>query len=104
HSVLDFWKWSVSDLLSNATRGILAEFIVATATGVDLNTVRDEWGAFDLETREGIKIEVKSAAYLQTWNQSKLSSINFSIKIPRLWDNETNMASSIRLRPSDVYV
>ena len=28
--LLDFWKWSVSDLVSNATRGILAEFLVAS--------------------------------------------------------------------------
>ena len=28
-SVLDFWRWSTSDLLSNATRGRLGEFIVA---------------------------------------------------------------------------
>jgi hypothetical protein len=28
-NLLSFWKWSVSDLVSNATRGILAEYIVA---------------------------------------------------------------------------
>ena len=27
----DFWKWSSSDLLNNAMRGVLAEFIVGTA-------------------------------------------------------------------------
>lgn len=32
-SLLDFWQWSVSDLVSNATRGRFAEFIVATALG-----------------------------------------------------------------------
>ena len=31
YKVIDFWKWSVSDLVSNATRGRLAEFIVAKA-------------------------------------------------------------------------
>ncbi len=35
-NVWDFWKWSVSDLLSNATRGRLAEFIVATALGINV--------------------------------------------------------------------
>jgi hypothetical protein len=30
-TLLDFWQWSVSDILSNANRGRLAEFIVATA-------------------------------------------------------------------------
>lgn len=56
-SLLDFWRWGFSDILSNATRGIFAEFIVATAAKIDLNEVRDEWGAFDLVTSEGIKIE-----------------------------------------------
>jgi len=72
-SLLDFWCWSVSDILSNATRGIFAEFVVATAAKINLNEVRDEWGAFDLITTEGIKIEVKSSAYLQTWFQKALS-------------------------------
>ena len=44
--LLDFWKWSVSDLLSNATRGRLAEFIVATALKIPLDRIRDEWAAW----------------------------------------------------------
>ncbi len=62
--LIDFWKWSVSDLVSNATRGVLAEFIVATALQIDPSKVRDEWAAYDLSTNEGIKIEFRSAAYL----------------------------------------
>jgi len=27
--LIDFWRWSASDLVSNATRGIFAEYIVA---------------------------------------------------------------------------
>jgi hypothetical protein len=53
-TLLDFWRWSASDILSNATRGILAEFIVATAANIDITKVRDEWGAFDLVTPDGI--------------------------------------------------
>jgi hypothetical protein len=30
----DFWAWSVSDLVSNATRGRLAEYIIARALGI----------------------------------------------------------------------
>ena len=56
----DFWKWSVSDLVSNATRGILAEFIVACAFGLDQD-VRHEWDAYDLQTERGVKIEVSVA-------------------------------------------
>lgn len=88
-SLLDFWRWSVSDILSNATRGRFAEFIVATAASIDIKQVRDEWGAFDLITPDGIKIEVKSAAYVQSWFQRVLSTISFSTKAALYWDSET---------------
>ncbi|MDT3404428.1 hypothetical protein [Mucilaginibacter terrae] len=103
-SLLDFWQWSVSDILSNATRGRFAEFIVATATGIDIKQVRDEWAAYDLETPDGIKIEVKSAAYLQSWYQKVLSKISFSIKPAFYWDYETNKPSPVAKRTADVYV
>jgi hypothetical protein len=64
---LEFWKWAFSDFLSNALRGVLAEFIVAKA--MDCTDVqRTEWDAYDVITSDGIKIEVKSSAYLQSWH------------------------------------
>ena len=30
-AVLDYWRWANSDLLDNAARGVLAEFLVANA-------------------------------------------------------------------------
>lgn len=102
--MLDFWKWSVSDILSNATRGRFAEFIVATATNIDIKQVREEWGAFDLETTDGIKIEVKSAAYLQSWFQKKLSDISFSTKPSLQWDSLTNKQGTEKMRSAHVYV
>lgn len=103
-SLLDFWRWSVSDILSNATRGRFAEFIVATATNIDICKVRDEWGAFDLETTDGIKIEVKSAAFVQSWFQKTLSKISFSTKAAFSWDPLTNKFSENAKRSADVYV
>jgi hypothetical protein len=103
-NLLDFWRWSASDILSNATRGILAEFIVATATNVDTSKVRNEWGAFDLVTPDGIKLEIKSAAYLQSWFQRSFSTISFSTKLARHWDSVTNIQSRIAARHADVYV
>lgn len=103
-SVLDFWKWSVSDILSNATRGRFAEFIVATATNIDLNVPRNEWAAYDLITPDKIKIEVKSAAFIQSWHQDKLSNISFSIKPSFYWDSETNKQSKTKSRYADIYV
>jgi hypothetical protein len=102
--LIDFWKWSVSDLISNATRGTLAEFIVAMAMEIDLSTVREEWDAYDLETEDGIKIEIKTSAYLQTWFQKNYSKIIFSIKPAYSWNAKTNETSKIKSRPSDIYV
>ena len=101
-SLLDFWRWSVSDLVSNATRGILAEFIVAKSLGIPTDSVRDEWGAFDLSTPAGIKVEVKSAAYLQTWHQRRFSEIKFLTPKTRGWDPETNLLGAASKRHADV--
>lgn len=102
--LLDFWRWSASDIMSNATRGLFAEFIVATATGIPLTSVRDEWGAYDLDTPEGIKIEVKSCAYLQTWHQERLSTVSFGIRETHLWDYNTGKFAAELKRHADVYV
>ena len=32
-----FWQWAVSDLVSNTARGVLAEFLVARALGIEYN-------------------------------------------------------------------
>ena len=100
----DFWGWSASDLVSNATRGRLAEFIVAGALGIPTCGVRDEWQPYDLVTPNGLKIEVKSAAYVQSWHQRKLSKILFGVPKTRAWDAETNTQSPEPQRQADIYV
>lgn len=100
----DFWAWSVSDLVSNATRGRLAEYIIARGLGISTAGVRNEWAAYDLVTPTGIKIEVKSAAYLQAWFQRRLSTITFSTRRSRAWDPETGVLSGEATHQADVYV
>jgi hypothetical protein len=102
--LLDFWRWSVSDILSNATRGRFAEFIVGTTVGLNPKKIRDEWDAFDLTTEDGIKIEVKSAAYIQSWNQKDFSTISFSIKSARYWDAQADRKRREAKRHADLYV
>jgi hypothetical protein len=101
--VTDFWRWSCSDLMSNATRGILAEYLVAHDLGVATG-VRGEWDAFDLTTATGIKVEVKSAAYIQSWYQQNHSAIQFSIAPTQAWDAQTGEYDQEKRRQSDVYV
>lgn len=103
--LIDFWKWYASDIVSNATRGSLAEFIVATSIGIDLaNSVRMEWDDYDLISPEGIRIEVKSGAYIQSWEQKDYSRINFSIKESHSWSSEVRAQEEVPVRHSDVYV
>ena len=63
----DFWRWAMSDLLSNGTRGVFAEYIVGKLLGADFSSPRLEWDAYDL-LYEGHRIEVKSSSYIQTWH------------------------------------
>jgi hypothetical protein len=102
--LIDFWRWSTSDLISNATRGRFAEFIVASALNVDFSIIRDEWGPYDLDSPDGIKVEVKSASYLQTWYQKDYSPISFSIKEAKHWDSAPGIQSKTTTRHADIYV
>lgn len=101
---LGFWQWSSSDWVSNATRGVLGEYIVARAFGIDTDGVRGEWAAHDLTTSSGMKIEVKSAGFMQSWAQKKPSTIIFSVWATRAWDPETNVQSTEVKRQADIYV
>jgi hypothetical protein len=101
--LLSFWQWSASELVCNALRGQLAEFLVAQALGI-AHGLRVEWDAYDLRTAGGLMIEVKSAAYLQTWAQKGLSTISFDIAPTRLWDPKTNEMASEARRQADLYV
>lgn len=63
-----------------------------------------EWDRYDLVTAGGLKIEVKSAAYVQTWAQRAPSKIVFSVKRARGWDADTNVQAKEARRHADVYV
>lgn len=67
-TVTDFWRWAFSDLRTNALRGVLAEHLVASALGVADET-RIEWDGHDVTTTDGVRVEVKSSAFLQSWPQ-----------------------------------
>lgn len=85
--------------MGNTYRGILAEFIVASALNLT-DKLREEWDEYDLCTKKGLKIEVKSSAYLQSWEQEKLSTISFNIPPTGISQSQ----SSERNRKADVYI
>lgn len=102
-SVGDFWSWAYSNVIDNAERGALAEYIVAKALGV-ADDVRINWDKYDLLTKEGISVEVKSSGYIQSWEQKGLSSPGFGIQPTHGWDSITNTYSEEANRQARVYV
>jgi hypothetical protein len=103
-TVADFWGWSRSDLLDNTERGVLAEFIVATVLGIAVDGVREGWAAWDLTTPGGVRVEVKSAAYLQSWAQKELSRISFGTPRTLAWDADGGGFADVARRHAQVYV
>lgn len=99
--VRDFWSFAMSNLRTNNVRGYLAEFLVARAVGA--TDIRVEWDAFDVLTNDGVKVEVKSAGYLQTWSQRRLSRISFGSMKGRTWSPEAGESPEATLN-ADVYV
>jgi len=102
-SLKDFWQWAYSDIIGNTIRGVLAEYIVAKALGLT-EKVRIEWDGIDLLTEKGLKIEVKSASYIQSWYQKKYSEIRFSIRKTKYWNENTNVQAQESKRQAGIYI
>lgn len=109
-SVLDFWSWAYSDLIRNVNRGAFAEFIVREAmnnqSGItSLTDFRVSMDAYDLLSPDGIRVEVKSSAYIQAWESEHPARISFRIAPAKSLDSSGNYsADSQYCRHSDVYV
>ena len=73
-----FYRWNSGHLLENRTRGAFAEWLVHRALNIS-SEFREEWAPVDANYK-GINIEVKSAAYEQSWPQERPSSIVFSMR------------------------
>jgi hypothetical protein len=82
--------------LSN--RGVLCEFIVAQALGLASNG-HDPWGTHDLVSATGTRIEVKSTAYLQSWDQTELSRPSWQNLTSRRVEPAVDGANALSLSP-----
>ena len=102
----DYWRWSGSELMSNVARGVMAEYLVAKALGLT-DAPREEFGEFDVEVPRCGTVEVKSAAYIQSWKQKDYSRISFDIaKKKSAWNPKTGKERKLDPpeRIADVYV
>lgn len=78
----DFWRWAYSDLNNSIERSMLAKFIVASSleiTAIGVESIRDAGKSYDLLSKDGYKIDVRSAAYIQTLDDERPDHISFSI-------------------------
>jgi hypothetical protein len=101
-TLAEFWAWALSDLRANTTRGLLAEYLVAAALGVHTGP-RIEWDSHDVTAPDGTRVEVKSGAHLQAWNQRIPSKIVFSSLRAKTWSPATGYSAKASYN-ADVYV
>lgn len=103
-TVSDFWQWAYSDLIDNTSRGVIAEFLVNQSFNKALHytPMRANWLPFDVTSPSGRRIEVKSAAYLQSWTTDFPSQIRYDISPKLAWDGQ-NYATEAK-RNCDLYV
>jgi hypothetical protein len=103
--VLAFWQWAFSNLCANNIRGIFAEWLVARLLLLPQpQPLRDSWTEWDLTTPEGVTIEVKTSAYIQTWSQTRLSKVVFRGLKGRRLNIATNQYASVATFNADLYV
>ena len=106
-TVSDLWSWAYSDLFNNTSRGVAAEFLVYASLYTFLpppdQKMRVDWTPYDLTSPSGRKIEVKSAAYLQSWDQDYYSKILWDIAPKRAWSPSDGYSPEVK-RHSDLYV
>jgi hypothetical protein len=98
----DFWAWALADLRTNTARSRLAEYLVAVALQVH-HRPRVEWDSHDVTAPDGTRVEVKSSAYLQAWDQARLSKISFGGLRARTWSARAGYAADVSYN-ADVYV
>lgn len=102
-NVQDFWRWGFGDLRMNIVRGVLAEFLVAKALGIDTSAARDAWDNYDLRYGE-TTIEIKSTARWQSFVSRRPSKLVFNGLRRRRWDETTMLRREHPEVIADVYI
>lgn len=95
----DFLFWVSSDLTNNITRSILAEYIVSSALDLDIS-LRQTNELYRIPYKN-ITIEVKSSSYIQSMQNSVITSPIFGIAPTYAWNNDEIVK---RKRKSQLYV
>lgn len=82
-TVDDFWRWAGSNLSDATTRSVFAEFLVASSLEL-LSDGRQFGRSYDLlwqqqEDRAGIRVNIRSAAYIQSSDAEHPDQLCFNV-------------------------
>ena len=103
-TVTQFREWALADLKSPTTKGMIAEYLVRCAIGLDSAPALD-WDHIDIRTESG-SIEVKSASALSSGPTPQPAKPKFGIAIKNSWDAAANnwAPHDPTRRHADIYV
>ncbi len=118
-TILDFWKWSYSDLKEPTNRGDFAEYLVYLAIKGELSkehySTRMDWDVVDFTYGNGIKEKDKkdyfcsSTGYgwgieVKSFSTSNKSDVRFKTPEKNGYNFEEGSAIKLKRRWSDLYV
>lgn len=95
-----------NSLITNNLRGLIAEAIISFALSPDWNWVSADYTGWDFERSDGLRLEVKQSAYLQTWNNiESLSKPIFDISSKTGYnDSASTLFITKAGRPAHIYI
>lgn len=92
-------------VMQNNLRGLWVELMVAEILGPDWKQVGNDWAPWDLERSDGLRVEVKQSASVQSWGNSTTSP-RFSIAAAKAHypDGKTYTPNPSGSRLADLYI
>ena len=92
-------------IIQNNLRGLWAEAIVGELLGEDWSFAGNDWAGWDYQRSDGLRLEVKQSARLQSWGtETKSPRFNISGPMGHYPDGKTWVGNSDRARLADIYV
>jgi hypothetical protein len=91
-------------LVTNVLRGQVAEAIVALALEPEWNWCSADYSGWDFERADGLRLEVKQSAVMQSWSTGKPSKAVFDVAARTgYWESGTEWIAQVG-RPAHIYI
>jgi hypothetical protein len=91
-------------LVTNVLRGHVAEAIIALALEPEWNWCSADYAGWDFERADGLRLEVKQSAAMQSWSTGKPSKAIFDVAARTgYWESGTEWIAKAG-RPAHLYV